>query len=205
VNREVFARNEIHNLNGGVLHLGAHEAEELGFYEQIGAKFVVWVEANPHKWPILDHKLGIGHHVVKAAISDTVGKADLLLYSHADNNSLLSCGQKMPNGVYEVGKVQVDTITVDKLLLETPFGFNSYALLTMDVQGFELHALQGADWFLKNSGVKYIYTEVIWVEYYKDCVTQQQYIDFLQPYGFELVDMDREGGAEWGNLLFKKR
>lgn len=201
----MFARNGIDNLNGGVLHLGAHEAEECSFYEQLKANFVVWVEANPEKWPILEKKLGIGHYLVKAAVSDTVGKSDLLLYSHADNNSLLSCGRDMPSVVYEIGKVQVDTITVDKLLLETPFGFNRYALLTMDVQGFELHALRGADWFLKNSGVKYIYTEVIWVEYYKNCVTQQQYVDFLKPYGFELVDMDKEGGEQWGNLLFVKK
>ena len=204
MNKDLFVRNGISNLVGGVLHLGAHEGEELGFYEQIRAKFVVWVEANPEKWPILERKLNIGHHIVKSAVSDTVGKADLLLYSHADNNSLLSCGEQMPKCVYEIGKVQVDTTTVDKLLLDTPFGFNSYELLTMDIQGFELHALRGADWFLKYSGVKYIYTEVIWVEYYKNCVTQQQYVDFLKPYGFELVDMDREGGNDWGNLLFKK-
>lgn len=204
MNKEVFKRNGLSNIKGGVLHLGAYEADELPFYTEHKAHFVVWVEANPAKWPIIESKLGVGHHLVKAAVSDVVGKARLLLYSHADNNSLLPCGNDMPKAVFEVGGVEVDTLRVDDIYINTPFRADKYKLLTMDIQGYELHALRGADWFLRNSGVKFIYTEVINVEFYKNCVTHQQYIEYLKPYGFELVDQDREGGKEWGNLLFAK-
>ena len=36
----------------GVLHIGAHEAEEALFYDQCGAK-VLWIEANPSAYEIL--------------------------------------------------------------------------------------------------------------------------------------------------------
>lgn len=38
----------------GIIHLGAHEAEELSDYQEAGVGRVLWVEANPSKWRYLE-------------------------------------------------------------------------------------------------------------------------------------------------------
>ena len=41
----------------GVIHIGAHEAEELSGYSNFGISKVLWVEANPLKSDLLTEKI----------------------------------------------------------------------------------------------------------------------------------------------------
>ena len=41
----------------GVIHIGAHEAEELAGYCDFGISKVLWVEANSLKWDLLAEKI----------------------------------------------------------------------------------------------------------------------------------------------------
>lgn len=41
----------------GIIHVGAHEAEEMGAYEAYGITRVVWIEANPSKPSLVRSKL----------------------------------------------------------------------------------------------------------------------------------------------------
>lgn len=44
----------------GIIHVGAHDAEELDVYKAYGITRVVWIEANPDKAALLSKRLA-GH------------------------------------------------------------------------------------------------------------------------------------------------
>ena len=201
MNADVFARNGLARINGGVLHLGAHQAEELDFYERHGASWVVWVEADPDRWPDLRRKLPAHHELMECAVSDREGEATFFRYTHDDNNSFFPPGTDMPACVQPESVCTVRTTTIDAMLDRCP-RLAQCRLLTMDVQGAELKALAGAARFLALPSLTHIYTEVIWAKYYVGCVTYDEYLDFLKGHGFGLIDRDEEGGPDWGNLLF---
>jgi len=58
-----------------VLHVGAHEAEELNDYHKFNWLPVTWVEAQPDKIEILKRKLPeINHNLIQAVVWDKSGE-----------------------------------------------------------------------------------------------------------------------------------
>lgn len=60
-------------------------------------------------------------------------------------------------------------------------------LVWLDMQGYEVRALEGAGELLNKTTI--IYTELCKTEYYSGLVTQDSYIRFLETKGFKLVSM----------------
>ena len=59
----------------GVLHIGAHLAEEFSSYEKYAWTPVTWIEANPSLITMLEEKLDrANHRVIQAVISDIHGE-----------------------------------------------------------------------------------------------------------------------------------
>ena len=48
-----FLKNKIK----GIIHVGAHTAEELSYYVENGCNRVLWIEANPERWEELEEKI----------------------------------------------------------------------------------------------------------------------------------------------------
>jgi FkbM family methyltransferase len=202
---DLFDLNGLSSIDGGVLHLGAHEAEEMGFYESRDAKFVVWVEANPDMEALLRSKMRAGHDLVVCAVMDVDGEADLRLYSHADNNSVLARGQDQPPVVFETGVVRVPSMTVDTIVdCQRHFNMDDCRVLVMDVQGAELLALKGADRFLRSPGLTHVCLEVIWSDLYVGSPTETELVTLLRGYRFVPVDRYCEGDSQWGNIMFRR-
>lgn len=194
---------------GGVLHLGAGECEEMQCYDERGAQFVVWVEANPDKWKICENKLGTSpqrhrHDLIRVAVSDHDGTETLRRYGCWAWSSLLdaAAGSDAPPRIDEI---TVNAVTVDTLLGQFPDLLGNVAFLVMDVQGAEMKALAGAKQFLAQPALTHIYTEVHWKKQYENAATQESYEVFLKEFGFRLADKDEEGiQYGWGNLLFAR-
>jgi FkbM family methyltransferase len=196
----VLLENKIHIF--GSFHIGAHECEEIPFYNQLGLKLenVVWIDAIASK---VDEatKRGIPN-VYNAVITD---KDDEEIIFNVSNNvqssSVLEFGthsQEHPWVVY-VDKVNLKSITIDTFFERNNIDASKYNFWNFDIQGAELIALKGATQSIKYA--KAIYLEVNEKELYKDCGLITEIDTFLLQYNFKrvLTNITQYG---WGDALY---
>lgn len=186
----------------GSFHLGAHECEELHFYNELGLKSedIVWIDAIPSKVDEAIYK-GIPN-VYNAVITD---KNDVEVIFNISNNlqssSVLEFGthsQEHPNVVY-VDKIKQTSITIDTFFKRNNIDASKYDFWNFDIQGAELMALKGATQSIKYA--KAIYLEVNEKELYKNCALINDIDIFLSQYNFKriLTKMTVHG---WGDALY---
>lgn len=186
----------------GLLHIGAHRAEELRTYRHIDSAMPVWwVEANPDLIPKLttDLRRWPNNHVVHSAVGSTDCDVTLNVANNSQSSSLLPLGthaQVHPE-VHYTRAVTVPCRTIDSLVAEHGIEAN---VLVMDIQGGEGAALQGADRFL--AGVRLVYAEVNAKELYKGCWLLPEMDSWLGFRGFELRELCMEGATGWGDGLW---
>jgi len=189
------------NINGS-FHIGAHECEELQFYNQIGLKpiDVIWIDAIPSKVTESTNK-GIPN-VYNAVITD---KNDEEIIFNISNNiqssSVLEFGthsQEHPWVIY-VDKLKQNSITIDTFFERNNIDASKYNFWNFDIQGAELMALKGATNSIKYA--KVIYLEVNEKELYKNCGLITDIDNFLFQYKFKrvLTNMTCHG---WGDALY---
>lgn len=75
-------------------------------------------------------------------------------------------------------------------------------LLWLDMQGYEVYALEGAGDLLRNVSV--IYTELCKTELYSGLTTQDDYIAFLEKLGFNLLSLTGDGEVNEGVFVNRK-
>ena len=208
-----FEENNI-QLNG-VIHVGAHRGEEINEYGDLGAKTVIWVEANPEVFDemcimLTNAEANIDSHAFQyAASTEDHGTAEFNRYYGPDAGHLVGnkgCSSLLKaEGRFEEwykDTIEVETITIDTLLEEEGFNVEDFQLLNMDVQGAELMVLKGSEKVLDN--VKWITTEATWKDPdYIDNVMYDELKSFLESKGF--VETQIIPHAEnWGDVLFVK-
>lgn len=192
----------------GVLHVGAHFAEEANDYDRIGIKNVWWVEANAALIPIIRKNLLSypTHQIVQALVYDQDG-VDLgfnITNIEGMSSSILPFGThklRAPQVVFERREV-LTTKRIDTLVEE--HGITGVNFLVMDIQGAELWALMGAEKFL--SGVEYVYTEINVDELYLGCARLWELDAFLWERGFLRVETSMaDGRVGWGDALYIRK
>ena len=197
---KVLLENNIHIF--GSFHIGAHECEEIPFYNQIGLKpeDVIWIDAINSK-VYEATKRGIPN-VYNAVITD---KDDEEIIFNVSNNvqssSVLEFGthlQEHPGVVY-VNKVNLKSITIDTFFERNNIDASKYNFWNFDIQGAELMALKGAINSLQYA--KALYLEVNEKELYKNCGLITDIDNFLSKYNFKrvLTNMTTHG---WGDALY---
>lgn len=189
----------------GILHVGAHLAEEADEYHKLGIDRVVWVEANDDNMSrIYDKVHPLGHTVVQALITDTIGHEVTFNITNADS---------MSSSIYEFGihptfspeivfveRRPLQTSTIDHLLATLPDECEGINMINLDIQGAELLALHGAEKFLDQ--IDYIYTEVNSKEVYIGCAKVWELDEYLAEFGFERVETNWVGEQGWGDALY---
>lgn len=141
-----------------------------------------------------------------AAIGNCHERMKLHLSARDDSSSLLEIGDAQSNyfpGTHEIGSIEVDVGTLDDFM--TKEDIIRPALLKLDVQGFELQALDGCQNLLEN--FDYIYCECSFVELYKNQKLAGDVILYLGKLGFRLSGLynlsnDRNGNCIQADLLF---
>lgn len=188
----------------GVLHIGAHDCEELGFYSSLGVSpnDIVWIDAISEK---VDEakKRGIPN-VYRAVITD---KDDAVVTFNVSNNvqssSILNLKTHLQEHpwVHYVKSILVNTITIDTFFSRNSIDPTKYTFWNLDIQGAELLALTGATESLAHA--KALYLEVNINELYENCALIEQLDTFLTPHGFKRVKthMTQHG---WGDALYIK-
>lgn len=190
-----------YNINfNGILHVGAHECEELNDYERyISRDKIVWIEAMPNKVDICKNRYS-NLNIEQAVVSD---KIETILFKVANNgqsSSILDFGlhsQYHPH-VHYITSFNCET----KLLRDILPKYNiNYNFLNLDIQGAELKALKGMEEYLPN--VDYIYTEVNSDYVYKDCSLITELDNYLKQFGLVRVET-KWTDYKWGDAFYMK-
>lgn len=187
----------------GVLHVGAHEAEELEDYEKFNWGKVIWVEAQPDKANKLRERLAnSGHTVLHGAAWDVSGEIlNLNIASNSQSTSLLELGthaDSYPDITY-VEKIEVPTIRLDEEIDKNEI----LDFANFDIQGSELKAMNGLGDLVEK--FKWIYTEVNKESVYKDCAIVGEIDEYLSPLGFVRVTTRWVPNKGWGDALYIQR
>jgi len=186
----------------GVLHIGAHECEELPFYERLGIQKeqVVWIDAVEDKVNFATAR-GIPN-VFKAVVTDKDDDTvTFRLTNNVQSSSVLEFGThaKHHSWVHFVGETKEITVTVDTFLSRHNLDARKYDFWNFDIQGAELMALKGATKALDH--VKALYLEVNTEEVYKGCGRMNEIDEFLGSRGFKRVITDITPYG-WGDALY---
>jgi FkbM family methyltransferase len=190
----------------GIIHIGAHEAEELDHYVSHGIRRVLWVEANPNLYPQLRHKLASYPEMElgEFAAGETTSDGELNIANNGQSSSLLDLGthqQDHPDITF-IATTPVQIQPVDLWLDQLEIDRSIYNFLNLDVQGYELSALKGLSAQL--SHVDYVYTEVNSREVYQACAQLADIDQYLANYGLlrAATAMTAHG---WGDALYARQ
>jgi hypothetical protein len=142
----------------------------------------------------------------RVAISNSQGSPQIHLSARDDSSSLLEIGNNQPAffpGTHEVGIIEVEAGPLDLYL--KPEDIVMPSLLKLDVQGYELEALEGCASMIKK--FQYIYCECSFVELYIGQSFAHEVISFLGKWDFYLAGIynpsyDRLGRCIQADLYF---
>lgn len=191
----------------GVIHIGAHEGQEVPVYESMGAEKILLIEANPLVFRRLKLLMRPNPHVqiYQCAICERDGHVPLRVTSLDQSSSILPLKRhlKLYANVVETFQVIVPAKTLDTLLKELQLDPSGYNLLTIDIQGAELLAFQGAISTLKH--ISGIVTEVNLDELYEGCALLHEIDSFLELQGFQRVVLNTPDHPTWGDAFYVKK
>lgn len=196
----VLRSNSIHIQ--GALHIGAHECEELPFYNQLGLDNtdIIWIDAIPSK---VDEAKQRGIPNVYNALITDEDDADILfnISNNGQSSSVLEFGTHAyeHSWVVYVDKIQEKSITVDTFFHRNNIDPSKYNFWNFDIQGAELMALKGAINSIQHADA--LYLEVNVNELYKNCALIGEIDIFLAQYNFQrvLTNITCHG---WGDALY---
>jgi FkbM family methyltransferase len=186
----------------GCFHIGAHECEEISFYNSIGIEKenIVWIDAIPSK--VIEAKNRGIPNVYNAVITDKDNEEILFNVSNnVQSSSIFEFGThsiEHPSVVY-VDKFKTNSITIDTFFEKNNIDYTKLNFWNFDIQGAELLALKGAVKSIKYA--KAIYLEVNNKELYKGCGLIDDIDIFLAKYNFKrvLTNITIHG---WGDALY---
>jgi len=188
----------------GAIHIGAHECEEIGFYNNIlglNDSKIIWVDGNENK---VNEMKSRGHQNVYNAVLDEDEK-DIIF--NITNNTQASSILKLNHdeGFYRdiniTSSVACRTEKLSSFLKRIEKDAAEYNFWNLDIQGSELHVLRGSKELLENCDA--IYTEVNLEHVYNGCGLIQDIDKLLEEYGFIRVET-KWTDMKWGDALYLK-
>lgn len=187
----------------GILHVGAHLGEEGRCYSQMNIQDVWWIEGNPSVMEKLTSNVRqFGHRVINALVAEKDGMTVDFHVTNYDgmSSSVLEFGTHptfSPDTVF-VEHLKLETTTIDTLVKTHGIRAN---YLSMDLQGMELRALQGATTYLAD--VDYVMTEINKKEVYVGCAKVEELDALLHE--FDRVETYWVADQGWGDALYRRR
>ena len=195
-----------YNMNiHGILHIGAHNCEELGVYNEYGLNNsqIIWVEANPK---LVEQNLMIDKtRIIKNFVCcDTnKGTTKLNIANNGQSSSILELGthaRSYPSIKYN-DSIEVNNCRIDTMYDQDKIPTNFANFLNIDIQGAELMALKGMGDLLNH--FDYAYLEVNKDYVYKNNALVHEIDDYLSKYNFVRAETCWTN-AQWGDALYIK-
>lgn len=184
----------------GVLHVGAHEAEEAEAYEALGWSPVIWVEMLPDKAAALRDRFAgdARNSLIEAAAWSSSGITRTLHEASNKQSSSLFAPQTHLTAHPEVSFSQrsIETRRLDELLdPAAPLDF-----LNLDVQGAEVEVMRGLGALLRR--FRWVYLEVNLDALYADIPLRADVDRFMLRHGFTRVAEAIHADLGWGDALY---
>ena len=186
----------------GILHVGAHECEELKDYEcYLPRDKILWIEALPGKVEFSKKKYN-NVLIENAVVSDVEEKVQFNISNNGQSSSILEFGlhSVFHPEVHYVGNFIAETKLLKDIICKYDINYN---FLNLDIQGAELKALKGMEGYLHK--VDYIYTEVNSDYVYKDCALITEIDEYLLTFGLHRVETKWCGPCKWGDAFYIRK
>ena len=188
-----------------ILHIGAHNAEEIGDYLEIGVEQIHWVEANKELASHLDKILNPNFNKVSTAVVSEKDDEEVVfkIANNSASSSILDLGEhkQLFPSVHYIAEETRKTTTIDKLMEDTNL-VGTVDFINIDIQGAELLALKGATKTLENT--KSIYLEINDSHVYANCALTHEIDDYLSSFGFKRVEKELWQSHPWGDAFYIK-
>jgi len=185
----------------GVVHVGAHKAEELVAYEENSFGPVIWIEAQANLVSEISKMITPPSEVIHALVWNKDNEVlTLNLANNGQSSSVFEFGshqQSYPE-IEMSAEVEMKTSRLDSLL---PDQFQ-HSFLNLDIQGAEYQALEGLGSKLGN--FDYVYTEVNREQVYKGIHQVRELDLYLESHQFLRVATVWTR-ASWGDALYINR
>jgi FkbM family methyltransferase len=192
-----------YNINfKGILHVGAHECEELNDYlKYLSIDKILWVEALPDKVSLCKQKYQ-GLLIENAIVSDLVEKVRFNISNNGQSSSILEFGlhTHFHPHIHYIGYYQAETKLLKDILPKYDIEYN---FLNFDIQGAELKALKGMEEYLNK--VDYLYTEVNSDYVYKECALVTDLDEYLLKFGLHRVETQWCENFRWGDAFYIRK
>jgi len=201
---DLFRANSL--MPRGVIHVGAHEGQELDDYLAMGVNTILFIEANPVVFSKLQENISTcrGARAVCCATGNEDGETTLHITSMDQSSSILPL--KLTLDVYpdivETEQISVPCKKLDSLMEEENLDPADYNILNIDVQGAELLALKGASRTLRH--IDAINVEVNFEELYSGCALIHEIDLFLESLHFKRGSTTCPFHPSWGDALYVK-
>lgn len=186
----------------GVLHVGAHNAEENIQYVRNSWFPVIWVEAQNKLADDLRNSLDSrSNRIIDAAVWDKNDiELELIITSNSQSSSLFELGNHKENypDIIEIERVSVSTKRLDSLLTEA----ECPNFINIDIQGAELRALKGLGTLLKVIDCAYL--EVNKEEVYLNCPRVSEIDIFMKENDFKRISTRWVLFKGWGDAIYLK-
>lgn len=189
-----------YNINfRGILHVGAHECEEIVEYEKyLTRDKILWIEALPDKVKLCSDNYP-GLLIRHAVVSDTIETVKFNVSNNMQSSSILELGlhKYFHPEIHYIGYYVFETQLLKNILCDYNIDYN---FLNLDIQGAELKALKGMELYL--SKVDYLYTEVNSDYIYKGCALISELDEYLKKFDFRRVETEWSGENRWGDAFY---
>lgn len=190
----------------GIIHVGAHLAEELHDYVSNGTSNIIWIEANPKLISQIENKTKQYNNIVlnyAIDITDNI-ETQFNITNNGQSSSLLNLKEHLkehPN-IYVIDNLIVKTKRLDTLINEQHIDMTKFNFINLDIQGLELNALKSLGKYIEN--IDYIYTEVNNKELYENCNIFDDLDKYLKEFGFEMREINWTPHG-WGDAFYTKK
>ena len=189
----------------GVVHVGAHWAEEHDDYVDCGLKGFLYIEPIKEAFEILVKKFSKNSNIklenVAIGSKEAIGEMCVDTTNQGQSSSLLTpfIHLEQHKDVIFNGKFQ--TVKIVKLdSIKFPEWYN---LLVVDTQGYELEVLKGSVKVLSQFDL--LYLEVNRQETYKGCPMVEDLDKFLLTFGFNRIETKWASDYySWGDAIWVK-
>lgn len=187
----------------GVIHIGAHLAEEKTWYNQNSIQKVLWIEANENYYNEIKKVVG-DDDVIVCAISNQSGTQKFNISNNGQSSSLLELDlhKVYHPDVNYINSKEVKVRRMTDLVSENNIEINNFNFINLDIQGSELDALKSFDDYLEN--FDYIYSEVNVQHLYKDCALLSEMDEYLSKFHFVRVATEITQW-QWGDAFYVKK
>lgn len=190
----------------GMIHIGAHYGQELQDYVNYGIKNIMLFEPLSDNFGILSDNAERFMYeadikLFNMALGNTTGKIEMFVEkaNQGMSSSILEPGSHLESYPF-ITFNDKEIVEIDKLD-NINFDRGKYNALNIDVQGYELEVLKGAEETLKTIDI--IFTEVNVGEVYKGCGKLSELDEFLS--GFRRMFTHVYENVGYGDAIYVKK